>query len=47
MKNGCNELLFENEDKKYRLDQLIYELRYLVKRPEMISKYRKFGLIKR
>lgn len=36
-KNPCHAYLFANEDRKWRTDQLLTELRYLSKRPDLLS----------
>ena len=36
-KNSCHEYLFRNEDRKWRLDQQLYELKYLQRHPEVLA----------
>ena len=35
-KNPCHGFLFSNEDRKWRIDQLLLELRYLLKKPAIL-----------
>jgi hypothetical protein len=48
-KNPCHAFLFSNEDRKWRIDQLLCELRYLRKNPDFVqnNKAKQFASVRR